>query len=257
MSGVVVEARNLAVRYSELVALSIDSFSLEGSVIALLGHNGAGKSTFIKSVLGLLEPVTGALTVHTPSGELLIPERHMAFCPETGAVFADIAVERYFQLWCRIKHGDARYYRRTGAPYLERLSISELLHLKGRELSKGQRRRVQTALGFMADPRLFLFDEPFDGLDVQRTSDLMEIVEAERQHRAFLISSHRMDVIEKLADKVVVLQQGQVACAGSVRDVCQVLTDSDSGGQPVSLIDAMRTHLQHLRASGQGEAAIS
>lgn len=247
MTKVTFHAQNFSVCYSDLVAINFPQLRVEGSVIALLGHNGAGKSTLIKSILGLLDPHGGFLAVSDAEGNTLRPERDMAFCPETGAVFADIAVERYLQLWCRIKHGDARYYRNQGSSYVEKLSIGELLKKRGRELSKGQRRRVQTALGFMSDPKLFLFDEPFDGLDVQRTNDLMEIVEDERGKRAFLISSHRMDVMERLADVVVVLQRGQVACAGSVHDVCQTLASQASQQPSQSLTDAMRLHLQHLR----------
>lgn len=241
------EAHDLSVRYTDLVALEIPELVARGQIIAVLGHNGAGKSTLIKALLGLLIPHSGALQLRDATGMILRPEEHMAFCPENGAVFADISVESYLRLWCRIKHDDPRYYMKTGAAYVERLSISQLLTKKGRELSKGQRRRVQTALGFMSDPHLFLFDEPFDGLDVQRTNDLMEIVEEERANRAFLISSHRMDVMERLADLVIVLRSGSVASVGSVSQVCVDLTHGATGGSPCSLTDAMRIHLQSMR----------
>lgn len=241
------EARGLSVRYTDLVALEIPELVAQGQIIAVLGHNGAGKSTLIKALLGLLVPHSGVLQVKDATGVILRPEEHMAFCPENGAVFADISVESYLRLWCRIKHDDPRYYIRAGSGYVERLSISQLLGKKGRELSKGQRRRVQTALGFMSDPHLFLFDEPFDGLDVQRTNDLMEIVEEERARRAFLISSHRMDVMERLADLVIVLRNGSVASVGSVSQVCAELGHGAAEGGPCSLTDAMRIHLQSMR----------
>jgi ABC-type multidrug transport system ATPase subunit len=247
---VTLAASQLSVRYTDLVALDIPTLNATGSVIAILGHNGAGKSTLIKTMLGLLEPFGGSLGILDSEGRALVPERDMAFCPESGAVFADISVERYLQLWCRIKHNEGKYYRKQGAKYVERLHVAELLRKKGRELSKGQKRRVQTALGFMSDPRVFLFDEPFDGLDVQRTNELMEIVEEECQHRAFLISSHRMDVMERLSHCVVVLAHGEVACVGGVDEVCNRLSGSvhaESIGR-ASLTDAMRTHLQSLSA---------
>jgi ABC-2 type transport system ATP-binding protein len=251
-TSVSIRARDLVVRYSDLVALDIPRLECSGSVIALLGHNGAGKSTLLKTILGLLEPLSGQVSFTKSDGSILKPERDMAFCPENGAIFADIAVERYLECWCRITRDDARYYRNAGSKYVELLSIEELFTKKGRELSKGQRRRVQTALGFMGDPSLFLFDEPFDGLDVQRTNDLMEIVEQERSQRSFIISSHRMDVMERLADMVIVLQHGEVACSGTVSEVCTALTGKRDAGGTVDLTDAMRTHLQHLRDHAVG-----
>jgi ABC-2 type transport system ATP-binding protein len=251
-TSVSIHAHNLVVRYSDLVALDIPRLECSGRVIALLGHNGAGKSTLLKTILGLLEPLSGQVSFTKSDGSILKPERDMAFCPENGAIFADISVERYLECWCRITRDDARYYRNAGSKYVELLSIEELLTKKGRELSKGQRRRVQTALGFMGDPSLFLFDEPFDGLDVQRTNDLMEIVEQERSQRSFIISSHRMDVMERLADMVIVLQHGAVACSGSVSEVCIALTGKGDAGGTVDLTDAMRTHLQHLRDHAVG-----
>lgn len=243
--AVSISAENLSVRYSSLQALDIARLESSGSVIALIGHNGAGKSTLIKTMLGLLRPHSGSVRVSSPQHGNLIPERDFSFCPENGAVFADISVEHYVKLWCRIKQDDGRYYRKAGSHYIERLDVAPLLSKKGRELSKGQRRRVQTALGFMGDPKLFLFDEPFDGLDVKRTIELMEIVESERSQRSFLISSHRMDVMERVADEIIAIRNGQLVSSGGVAEVTAALMGEPLNGHPMSLTDAMRRHLQH------------
>lgn len=234
------------ISYDSTVAFRASSFCISGNVIAIIGHNGAGKSTLIKSLLGILKPTTGNLSIGFAGGSEkrpLIPHRDMAFCPETGSVFADISVERYIELWCRIRCSSARHYRKGGAHYIELLDIQPLLKKKGRELSKGQRRRVQTALGFMIEPLLFLFDEPFDGLDVGRTNQLMEIVEEERGKRCFIISSHRMDVVERVADTILVLKQGTIQTSGSVLNVCATLLGDR---RSATLTDAMRHHLSGI-----------
>lgn len=215
-------AEDLAISYGHFTALRAKQVKFEGNIIAIVGHNGAGKSTLIKGILRLL-PFSGKLQTWnvTSQGESpLVPEHHMAFCPECGSVFSDISVESYVRLWCRMKHSNADYYKKEGSKYIEMLHLGPLLHKLGRELSKGQRRRVQTAIGFLSNARFFLVDEPFDGLDVQKTNELADIIMEQSIDKTFLISSHRMDVVERLADVIVVLKEGEFAAIGSVEDVC-------------------------------------
>lgn len=226
-------AKSFKTGYEGHSVLGCDSLELTGSIVALIGHNGAGKSTLMKSLLGLLPSYSGTLNAYcAETRRKLIPENDMAFCPETGAVFADISVESYISLWSRIKCGSAKYYLREGARYIEELEIAPLLKKLGRELSKGERRRVQTAVGFLTTPSFFLFDEPFDGLDVRKTHELSTLLQAHQEQMSFLVSSHRMDVIERIADVAIVLKDGAVVSAGDIDSVC-----SDLAGHSVEISD--------------------
>lgn len=202
------ELENYRACYDKVTALSIPGFKASANIVCLIGHNGSGKSTLLKSILGLHTPKTGCVKVHYQDSSksfLLSPEQHMAFSPENGAVFADISVESYIRLWCKIKLGDKNYYKKKGHEFIESLSVEHLLSKLGRELSKGERRRVQATVGFMCQPRLFLFDEPFDGLDIVQGNNLAALIRHHSRHCCFIISSHRMEVVERLADTVVVL----------------------------------------------------
>ena len=222
------ETQNFEAYYNTRFSLNMPALSIKGNVIAILGHNGAGKSTLIKAILGLLPVTKGKISTAVLGDNLeqvkvLKPEADMAFCPENGSVFSDISVESYVKLWCRLKHDDAEYYKKEGQYYCDLLNLNPLLPKLGRELSKGQRRRVQTAIGFLTKPRLFLFDEPFEGLDVEKSHALAEIINDHKKRMYFIISSHRMDVIERLADSLIVLHEGQIVSTGSVNEVSKEL----------------------------------
>lgn len=227
-----IRAANLKVQYAQNIALDINALELRGNIIAIIGQNGSGKSTLIKTILNLLYPKTGQLALILQNdSQLLIPQKDMAFSPETGAIFSDISVEEYLQLWSRLKHKNKDHFKKEGKKYLELFEIAPFLKKLGRELSKGQRRRVQIVAGFICQPKLFLFDEPFDGLDITQTNNLVEILQQESKNMSLIISSHRMEIVERLADQVIVLNHGHLVTAGSIAkvsvDLCKNLGKND------------------------------
>ena len=223
---ITIAAQNLQVNYGDFVALQINDLAIKGHIIALVGHNGSGKSTLIKTLLQLLNPRRGKLSSHFATGQAarqLVPHESMAFSPEEGAIFEDLTVYSYLQLWCRLKRIDGDWFKNEGEKLIEQFQLASLLPKYGRQLSKGQRRRVQMAVGFLTKPEFFLFDEPFDGLDIEQTSRLVDILEEKAADSALLISSHRMEIVERLADAVIVLKEGKLSAAGSISTVCQNL----------------------------------
>lgn len=229
MTGkITLRAHDLVVGYDRnKLALALPKLTVSGRCIALLGHNGSGKSTFLKTLLKLLTPSAGELTVtaeETDYERPLCPEQHMAFCPEAGSVFLDVTVEEYLTFWCRIRLSNPRAYRSPeNQAVLEALGVLPHRKKLGRELSKGQRRRVHAAVGFVINPRLFLFDEPFDGLDIRHASALVGCIEKARETSGFIISSHRIDIVERLCDAAIVLRDGGLITAGSLAEVTKAL----------------------------------
>ena len=224
------KASNLHISYGQTPAIAIEKLDVAGNIIGLIGHNGSGKSTIIKSTLQLVKPVSGWIQALNNSQQL-IPHESMAFSPEKGSVFADITVEDYVRLWCRIKRKNVKYYLKEGLEITEELGITKLYSKLGRELSKGEKRLVQTAIGLLLDPKLFLLDEPFDGLDVARTQEFSTLIRNQSTKRSFLISSHRMNIMERLADTLIVLNNGKVCTVGNPEEVSKFLS-----GKQISLL---------------------
>lgn len=226
---VTISTNDLEVSYKNQVALNLGNQTISGNIHALVGHNGAGKSTLLKTILGLIIPSKGSISMEycdtIEKHQILIPEKHIAYCPENGSVCSDIPVQQYIELWCRLKQNDPNHYQtEANQRILDHLDVKNLMKKLGRELSKGQRRAVQTAIGFLTSPKLFLIDEPFDGLDVQRTNLLAKLIKENNDKMTFIISSHRMDVMERLADSVIVLNQGSLITNGSAEQVAQSLS---------------------------------
>lgn len=244
--GITIRAQDLRLNYGQFEALNIPELNISGNVFAIVGHNGSGKSTFIKTLLNLLQPKSGTLIALSDEDSLDIfrPENDMAFSPEEGAVFEDLTVESYIKLWCCLKYNQKKFYKLNGDSIIKKFHIDVLFKKLGRELSKGQRRRVQTAIGFLTNPKLFLFDEPFDGLDVEQSRRLAGILKEESQMRAIFISSHQMEIVERLADQVIVLDDGKIIATGTPKQVAAELCGScyviRAGEQDPKVLDLFR-----------------
>lgn len=260
-----ISLKDIVVHYGSRIALRCDKLEARGKIIAVIGHNGAGKSTLLKTLLGLAPPHSGHQHMEYTKGavtEKLSSKVNMAFCPEYGAVFEDIDVESYIKFWCRVKCSDGNFYKSAlGSKYIDTLDLAPLLSRLGRELSKGERRRVQTAIGYLTRPRLFLFDEPFCGLDIYQARVLQNVFLDNVTDTALFISSHRMEIVERLADFIVVLDDGRVIAAGDKNTVvrslcgCSLTVDNFSRGQVLSA--ALQEHFSgHYIYVGSNEIRI-
>lgn len=221
-----VRVTNLKSYYDSTCALDIPDLAVSGNIICIIGHNGSGKSTFLKTALNLHDQHKGMISMtytHKESSVALIPEKHLSFSPENGAIFSDISVEAYLRMWSEVKRRNRKYYLQEGMYYIEKLELTHLLKKLGRELSKGERRRVQTAAGFFCDPLCCLFDEPFDGLDIVQATNFAELLKSECHNRVFLISSHRLGIVERIASKLIVLSHGRVIANGTTEEACITL----------------------------------
>ena len=244
MSDVVVQTENLTRRYGSTVA--VDGLNLtvgRGQVFGFLGRNGAGKTTTIKMLLGLLRPTSGTVRVQglDPAADGIELKQRIGYVAETPQLYS----------WMRVRE----MVRFTGSfyPHWNAAHVAELLDQFGldpeqkvKNLSRGMGAQLALVLAMGHDPELLILDEPATGLDVLVRRDFLEsIVQVIQQEgRTVLLSSHMVHEVERVADRVAVIEGGRLlACEdtdtfkGRVKKVLVRLRSDVSGTDEMRLRD--------------------
>jgi|GEM_PF-137181 len=213
-------ASGLGCRYGKRwVVRDLDLEVPQGSVTALLGRNGVGKSTTIQMLLGLLRPSQGSVRVLglEPQSQRHRVFRELAYVSERRELLEDTRVSELAKIVAEI-HGER--FDRDG---FERLRARYELapQAKCKTLSKGQRARLLLALSLMARPRVLVLDEPTSGLDVLVRDDFLEAIAhfASEEGHAVLLSTHLIDDVSRICDRAIVLRQGAPAITGDLDDL--------------------------------------
>ena len=221
----VLDARGLAHSYGRLVALADLTLSVEpGECVALIGANGSGKSTAVRTIAGLLEPTEGTVRVagHDPHREpdAEIVRAALALVPDAPVLYDDLTVRQHLEL-VALSHGvadDGIDARIDGL--LERLGLGDRDAFVPRELSRGMRQKTQLACALIRPAALLVLDEPVVGLDPPSQLLLYELLlEAKRAGAAVLFTTHQMGFADGLADRAVMLDEGEVADEGPWAEV--------------------------------------
>ncbi|HEX8559502.1 MAG TPA: ABC transporter ATP-binding protein [Pyrinomonadaceae bacterium] len=209
-------------RYGE--TLAVDGVSLRvaaGEVYALLGANGAGKSTLIRMMTGLSEPDSGGVTVcgEEMRRRPLAAKRRVGYLPEELYFYQRLTGREYLRLVAGLKGADA------GLAEAE-AEFFELKAVEGKWVggySLGMRKKLGLAAAFLGSPRVLVLDEPLNGLDVEMMRKLRLRVEEERARgAAFVVSSHVMSFVERVADRAGVMSRGRVVAEGPPSELRRV-----------------------------------
>ena len=214
------ETSGLTRTYGRLVALAGLSLTVgAGECVALIGANGSGKSTAVRTIAGLLEPSDGTVRVcgvdphREPEAELA--RAALALMPDSPLLYDDLTVRQHVEL-VALAHGvvDGGVDERITA-LLGRLRLAPRENFLPRELSRGMRQKTQLACALIRPAALLLLDEPVVGLDPPSQALLYDLLgERKRAGTAVLLTTHQLGFVEGLADRAVVLEEGEVADEG-------------------------------------------
>jgi len=214
------ELRDLSRSYGQTVAL--DGLSLQvpaGDVVGFVGPNGAGKTTAMRIALGVLEPDAGDVLYN---GEPVTREQQRLFgyMPEERGLYPKMRVDRHLSYLAELHGREGADAADAAARWIERLGIAERAEQRIEELSLGNQQRVQLAAALVHDPPVLILDEPFSGLDPIGT-DVMSAVLAERaaDGAAVIFSSHQLELVERVCDRVAIVSRGRIVAAGRVDEL--------------------------------------
>lgn len=223
MSDILASAIGVTRRFGPTVALDgVDLDVPAGQLVGLLGPNGAGKSTLLQLFTGLRRPTTGRVELFGRSPTDAAARRELGTTPQETGLPATLRVGEAAEFV-------ARHYRDplpTGE-LLTRFGLADLHRRQTGGLSGGQRRRLAVALAFLGRPRLVILDEPTTGLDVEARRELWNGVrDYHAEGGTVLLTSHYLEEIEALAQRVVVLGSGRVLADGGLDEVRDVVARS-------------------------------
>jgi ABC-2 type transport system ATP-binding protein len=223
MSEVLIEARGLKKRYG--TAIAVDGINLQvrrGEIFGLLGPNGAGKTTTILMLLGLTEATEGTITVcgADPMRDPLTVKERVAYLPDMVGFYDNLSARANLRYTGRLAGiADLELEKRI-TKSLERVRLHDVADNKVATYSRGMRQRLGLAEILMKGAQAAILDEPTNGLDPQSTFELLDMIRTLRDDgMAIMLSSHILDRVQAICDRVALFNKGKIAIEGSVQEL--------------------------------------
>jgi ABC-2 type transport system ATP-binding protein len=251
-----IEVDRLVFCYGATEVLHEISFSLQrGEIVGLLGPNGAGKSTTIKILAGILSPTRGRVMVagqSLPDQAVELKER-IGYVPESATLFETLSGQEFLELLGRLQEVPEDTLQSRIRNTLERFDLAKdrLRRLEG--YSKGMKQKILLAAALIHNPQIILMDEPLSGLDVNAAIMVKDLIAAlAAEGKTILYSSHILDVVERICDRVLIIQQGNLIADGSLEslktstqrstleDVFRQLTHTEDSPNVAGIIEGLR-----------------
>lgn len=242
------EIKNLFGGYSQLPVLKDVSLDVQpGELVGLIGLNGAGKSTTINHVIGILRPFSGKIMLNGISIQDE-PEKYkqqIAYVPETPILYDELTLKEHLELTMDAYGLDHDQPWQRAHRLLKLFRLDNKLDWFPANFSKGMKQKVMICCAFMTDAKLLIVDEPFYGLDPLAVHDLLGLIEKKKEAGvAVLMSTHVLDTAQRYCDRFVLLADGKVRARGTLDELRKLADRPDESLDEIYL---------HLARDGQNE----
>lgn len=227
---------NLTKTYGDFKALNHVSLEAEnGKILGILGRNGAGKTTTIKSIMGIIEPEEGSITFD--GIDIRKAKVSIGYLPEERGLYVNAVVKDQLLYFAMLNGMDKKAAFTEIKKLLEEFKIPGYLNKKVKPLSKGNKQKIQLISAILHKPQIVILDEPFSGLDpVNIELFKSTVLDLKKSGATILFSSHRMEDVEEMCDRIVMLNKGNVVENNTVQglinkysreDVMNIVTSAD------------------------------
>ncbi|WP_099293385.1 MULTISPECIES: ABC transporter ATP-binding protein [unclassified Butyricimonas] len=219
MEEAIVKVEHLSHRYSVQWAVKDISFEIpKKGIYGLLGSNGAGKSTVMNIICGVLKQTEGNVFIHGADTRLdpLEAKKHIGFLPQQAPLYTDMTVEEYLTHSAYLRRMPDAEIKAAVEETMERCSIMHFRSRLIKNLSGGYQQRVGIAQAIVHKPALVVFDEPTNGLDPTQILDIRRLIQDIAKERTVILSTHILREVHAICDYLLMIEQGKLVFSGTV-----------------------------------------
>lgn len=219
-----IEIKNVSKTYNgKKKVLNNVSFKIEsGEIFAFIGHNGAGKTTMIKCIMGILDFEEGDILVDNKSikEEPLECKRIMAYVADNPDLYENMRAIDFINFICDMYEVSEDIRRENTLKYAKMFEIEDKLNDDISSFSHGMKQKIALIAALAHNPKVLIMDEPFVGLDPKAVYDMKEIMrDMAKDGKTIFFSTHILDVAEKLCDRVAIIKDGTIVKVGKMKDI--------------------------------------
>ncbi|MGX6979995.1 ABC transporter ATP-binding protein [Vagococcus elongatus] len=215
--------KHLTGGYGHIPVLKDISFEVaRGELVGLIGLNGAGKSTTIKNIIGLLTPQKGTIEIDgkTLSADTAAYRKKIGYIPETPALYEELTLKEHIEVTCMAYDIPLEEGMVRAEKLLKTFRLENKLDWFPANFSKGMKQKVMVLCAFLVEPSLYIIDEPFLGLDPLAIHALLELLkQMQSQGASILMSTHILATAEKYCDRFIVLHEGEIRAVGTMEEL--------------------------------------
>lgn len=219
-----IEIKNVSKTYNgQKKALHQVSFDIQdGEIFAFIGHNGAGKTTMIKSLVGILDFEEGDILVNQKSikTDPIGCKLEMAYVPDTPDLYENMTAIDFINFVCDMYDTPVPIRKKNIEKYAKMFEMEDKLHDDISSFSHGMKQKVSLIAALSHNPNVLIMDEPFVGLDPKAVFDIKNVMkEMTKKGKTIFFSTHILDVAEKLCDRVAIIKNGNIVKIGNMKDI--------------------------------------